>query len=132
EDGLFHRRIKVSARDRAGFHAVGRGPAGPSFHGHRSRPLLAGTAAAAGPVTFAPTNSTGTPPSMSQPTFAKTAPVFVQRLREVTEAYFKVIFLRKTGAPRLYTKTAVLATALVSLYVVLVFFTPASAWLALG
>jgi len=69
---------------------------------------------------------------MPQPTFAKTAPVFFQRLREVTEAYFKENGLRKTGDLRLYTKTAILAAALVSLYVVLVFSTPASAWLALG
>ncbi|HRD53285.1 MAG TPA: fatty acid desaturase, partial [Flavobacteriales bacterium] len=69
---------------------------------------------------------------MQPATFAKTSPVFFQRLREVTEAYFKENNLRKTGDLRLYTKTAVLAAALVGLYVVLVFFTPASAWLALG
>ncbi|MEZ4738727.1 MAG: acyl-CoA desaturase [Flavobacteriales bacterium] len=69
---------------------------------------------------------------MSQTTFAKTPPVFFQRLREVTEAYFKENNLRKTGDHRLYWKTAILLTALVGLYTVLVFFTPASAWLSLG
>jgi linoleoyl-CoA desaturase len=69
---------------------------------------------------------------MVQPTFARTAPVFFQRLREVTEAYFKENGIRKTGDLRLYTKTIVLITALVGLYVVLVFFTPASAWISLG
>ena len=71
-------------------------------------------------------------PAMNQAAFTRTAPVFFQRLREVTEAYFKDNNIRKTGDMRLYTKTAVLAAALVGLYVVLVFFTPASAWLALG
>ena len=70
--------------------------------------------------------------SMTQPSFAKTAPVFFQRLHEVTEAYFKENNLRKTGDMRLYFKTGVLAAALAGLYVVLVFFTPASVWLALG
>lgn len=69
---------------------------------------------------------------MSQPTFAKTAPVFFQRLREVTDAYFKERGIRTTGDIRLYLKTAVLCTALVALYVVLVFFTPASVLLSLG
>jgi linoleoyl-CoA desaturase len=69
---------------------------------------------------------------MSQPTFAKTAPVFFQRLREVTEAYFKENNLPKTGDIRLYAKTVILAVALVALYVVLVFFTPASVWLSLA
>ncbi len=69
---------------------------------------------------------------MSTPTFAKSAPVFFQRLREVTEAYFKENNIRKTGDIRLYAKTAILITALVGLYVVLVFFTPASIWLSLG
>ena len=64
---------------------------------------------------------------MNQAAFAKTAPVFFQRLREVTEAYFKENNIRKTGDMRLYTKTAVLAATLVGLYVVLVFFTPTSA-----
>ena len=57
---------------------------------------------------------------MQPATFAKTAPVFFQRLREVTEAYFKENNIRKTGDLRLYTKTAVLAAALVTLYMVLV------------
>lgn len=69
---------------------------------------------------------------MSQTTFAKTPPVFFQRLREVTEAYFKENNIPKTGDLRLYTKTAVLVAALVGLYIVLVFFTPASAWISLG
>ncbi len=69
---------------------------------------------------------------MSQPTFAKTAPIFFQRLREVTDAYFKENNLPRTGDIRLYAKTAILAAALVALYVVLVFFTPASAWISLG
>lgn len=69
---------------------------------------------------------------MVQPTFARTAPVFFQRLREVTEAYFKENGIEKTGDFRLYAKTIILLSALVALYVVLVFFTPASAWLSLG
>lgn len=69
---------------------------------------------------------------MVQPTFARTAPVFFQRLREVTEAYFKENGIPKTGDLRLYAKTIILITALVALYAVLVFFTPASAWLSLG
>ena len=69
---------------------------------------------------------------MSQTTFAKTPPVFFQRLREVTEAYFKENNLRKTGNSRLYWKTAILLTALVGLYVLLVFFTPSSTLIALG
>jgi len=69
---------------------------------------------------------------MSQPTFARTAPVFFQRLREVTEAYFKENNLKKTGDHRLYWKTAILLTALVGLYTVLVFFTPTSVVLSLG
>ncbi len=68
---------------------------------------------------------------MSQTRFASTAPVFFQRLRETTEAYFKESGLRKTGDGRLYTKTAILLTSLVALYVILVFFTPAYGWLAL-
>lgn len=69
---------------------------------------------------------------MPTPVFQKTAPVFFQRLREVTEAYFQENNIRKTGDLRLYTKTAVLAASLVALYVVLVFFTPGSALLSLG
>jgi len=69
---------------------------------------------------------------MAQTTFAKTPPVFFQRLREVTEAYFKENNLRKTGDGRLYWKTGILMTALVALYVVLVFFTPANGWVSLG
>ncbi|MBS1941441.1 MAG: acyl-CoA desaturase [Bacteroidetes bacterium] len=69
---------------------------------------------------------------MPTASFAKTPPVFFQRLREVTEAYFKENNLRKTGDGRLYWKTVVLLSALVSLYIVLVFFTPASAWLSLS
>lgn len=69
---------------------------------------------------------------MDRTTFAKTPPLFFQRLREVTEAYFKENNLKKTGDGRLYWKTAVLLTALVVLYAVLVFFTPASVWLSLA
>lgn len=69
---------------------------------------------------------------MSQAIFSKTPPVFFQRLREVTDAYFKENNLRKTGDARLYWKTAILLTALVGLYITLVFFTPANTWLALG
>ncbi len=69
---------------------------------------------------------------MPQTTFAKTPPVFFQRLREVTEAYFKENNIRKTGDSRLYWKTAILLTALVGLYVVLVFFTPSSTFFALS
>lgn len=67
-----------------------------------------------------------------RPSFAKTPPVFFQRLREVTEAYFKETGLKKTGDARLYWKTVILISALVTLYVVLVFFTPANTWVALG
>lgn len=70
--------------------------------------------------------------SMSQPIFAKTPPVFFLRLREVTDAYFKENNLRRTGDGRLYWKTAILLTALVSLYILLVFFTPSSIIVALG
>src|SRR5436190_8239347 len=70
--------------------------------------------------------------SMSQTRFVNTAPVFFQRLREVTEAYFKENNLSKTGDRRLYWKTAILLTGLVGLYLVLVFFTPSSAWVSLG
>ena len=69
---------------------------------------------------------------MSNTRFVNTAPVFFQRLREVTETYFKENNLRKTGDRRLYWKTAILLTCLGLLYGVLVFFTPASAWLSLG
>ncbi len=69
---------------------------------------------------------------MSQPIFAKTPPLFFQRLREVTDAYFKENNLRRTGDGRLYWKTAILLTALVGLYIVLVFFTPTSTVLALS
>lgn len=69
---------------------------------------------------------------MPQATFAKTAPVFFQRLREVTEAYFKENGLRKTGNGRLYWKTGILVTSMVGLYVLLVFFTPASAFVSLA
>ncbi len=74
----------------------------------------------------------GTCSHMAQTTFAKTPPVFFQRVREVTEAYFKENNLKKTGDARLYWKTGILITALVGLYVTLVFFTPASVWLSLG
>src|SRR5690606_9304103 len=80
--------------------------------------------------TFAP--SIALHSCMSQTTFSMTPPVFFQRLREVTDAYFKENNLRKTGDARLYWKTAILLTALVGLYITLVFFTPANAWLALG
>lgn len=69
---------------------------------------------------------------MSQTTFARTAPVFFQRLRELTEEYFRENNLKKTGDARLYWKTAILLTGLALLYVVLVFFTPSSAWISLG
>nr|MCU0319661.1 fatty acid desaturase [Flavobacteriales bacterium] len=69
---------------------------------------------------------------MSNPSFAKTPPVFFHRLREVTEAYFRENELKKTGDHRLYWKTIILLAALVTLYVVLVFFTPANTWIALG
>ncbi|MBL0128823.1 MAG: acyl-CoA desaturase [Flavobacteriales bacterium] len=69
---------------------------------------------------------------MTTTTFAKTAPVFFQRLREVTEAYFKENNLRKTGDFRLYSKTIILLVTMATLYVVLVFFTPASVWVSLG
>ena len=69
---------------------------------------------------------------MSQTSFAKVPPVFFQRLREVTDAYFKENGLKKTGDGRLYWKTGILISALAALYVVLVFFTPSSMVLALG
>jgi linoleoyl-CoA desaturase len=69
---------------------------------------------------------------MQRMTFAKTAPVFFQRLREVTEEYFKENNIRKTGDWRLYAKTGILGAALAALYAVLVFFTPASPWLSLA
>lgn len=69
---------------------------------------------------------------MSSTTFAKTPPVFFARLRQATEAYFKENNLKKTGDRRLYWKTAILLTTMVGLYVVLVFFTPPQAWLALA
>lgn len=69
---------------------------------------------------------------MSNTRFVNTAPVFFHRLREVTETYFKENNLRKTGDRRLYWKTAILLTCLALLYVVLVFLTPASAWISLG
>jgi linoleoyl-CoA desaturase len=65
-------------------------------------------------------------------TFAKKPPVFFQRVREVTDAYFKENNLQKTGDARLYWKTVILTASLVALYVVLVFFTPASVLLSLG
>jgi len=68
---------------------------------------------------------------MPQTTFAKTPPVFFQRLREVTDAYFKERGLRTTGDSRLYIKTGVLCAALAALYTLLVFFTPASILLSL-
>lgn len=70
--------------------------------------------------------------AMAKTTFAKTPPVFFQRLRQVTEAYFKENNLRKTGDGRLYRKTAILLSAMVGLYVLLVFFTPANTWVALA
>jgi linoleoyl-CoA desaturase len=81
-------------------------------------------------VIFAPENLRSL--SMPPASFSKTPPVFFQRLREVTEAYFKENNLRKTGDGRLYRKTVILVMALAALYVALVFFTPASPWLALG
>lgn len=69
---------------------------------------------------------------MAQAIFAKTPPVFFQRLRTVTDAYFKENGLKKTGNSTLYLKSAILLTALAALYVVLVFFTPANTWVALG
>lgn len=68
---------------------------------------------------------------MSETKTINPATVFFQRLRETTEAYFKENNLRKTGDGRLYTKTAILLVSLVTLYVVLVFFTPAAVWLSL-
>lgn len=68
---------------------------------------------------------------MPQPTFAPVPPVFFQRLREVTDAYFRENGLRRTGDRRLYWKTAILLSALAGLYVLLVFFTPASPWVSL-
>lgn len=68
----------------------------------------------------------------STATFAKVPPVFFQRLRDVTDAYFKENGLRKTGDARLYWKTVILLSALAGLYAWLVFFTPASAWAALA
>lgn len=69
---------------------------------------------------------------MAQNVFAKTPPVFFQRLREVTDAYFKENNLRKTGNASLYSKTVILMTALAGLYTWLVFFTPSSTLLALA
>ncbi|MEO7081001.1 MAG: acyl-CoA desaturase, partial [Flavobacteriales bacterium] len=69
---------------------------------------------------------------MSQPIFAKTPPVFFQRLREVTDSYFNENNLRRTGDGRLDWKTGILLTALVGLYILLVFFTPSSTFLALS
>ena len=66
------------------------------------------------------------------PRFGTSAPLFFKRLREVTDAYFKENGIRPTGDLRLYLKTVILAIALVGLYVVLVFFTPASVWVSLG
>ncbi|MCB9183001.1 MAG: acyl-CoA desaturase [Flavobacteriales bacterium] len=66
-----------------------------------------------------------------QPSFARTAPVFFQRLREVTESYFKENNISKTGDYRLYLKTGILLVALAALYAVLVFFTPAAWWVSL-
>jgi linoleoyl-CoA desaturase len=64
------------------------------------------------------------------PKFAAQAPLFFQRLREVTDAYFQETGRRRTGDHRLYLKTSVLWTTLVALYVLLVFFTPSSAWVS--
>jgi linoleoyl-CoA desaturase len=69
---------------------------------------------------------------MSRIAFARTAPVFFQRVREVTDAYFKEHGIRPTGDHRLYIKTGILLASLAALYVVLVFFTPASTLLSLG
>jgi linoleoyl-CoA desaturase len=68
----------------------------------------------------------------SSATFAKVPPVFFQRLREVTDAYFKENGLSKTGDARLYWKTVILLSALAGLYTWLVFFTPPSTWAALA
>lgn len=69
---------------------------------------------------------------MPRTTFAPTPPVFFQRLRQVIDAYFRENNLKKTGNARLYWKTAILLTAMVTLYTLLVFFTPGSPWLALA
>ena len=82
------------------------------------------------PGTFAPSIPLSC--SMAQAIFAQTPPVFFQRLRAVTDAYFKENNLKKTGDRRLYWKSAILFTALAALYVLLVFLTPANAWLALA
>lgn len=58
-------------------------------------------------------------------------PDFFPVLRSRIDQYFSQNNISKTGDFRLYSKTIILLTALVSLYTILVFFTPASVLLSL-
>ena len=101
----------------------------PGGHGAGTPPEKVGRTGTRRYICALPDNRTN---AMAQAYFSQTPPVFFQRMRAVTEAYFKETQLKKTGDGRLYRKTAILLSAMVVLYVVLVFFTPANTWLALG
>ncbi|MFM7024150.1 MAG: fatty acid desaturase family protein [Flavobacteriales bacterium] len=55
--------------------------------------------------------------------------VFFAELRERVDGYFKQNKIDQTGNFKLYLKTIVLMTTFIGLYITLVFFTPAYAWL---
>jgi linoleoyl-CoA desaturase len=56
---------------------------------------------------------------------------FFHALREKVDSYFVENNIKKTGDYRLYLKTIILFSTLISLYTILVFFTPAQVWVSL-
>jgi linoleoyl-CoA desaturase len=68
---------------------------------------------------------------MSSVKFNNKDAVFFPSLKQRINQYFESNNIRPTGNLKLYFKTIVLFTLLISLYITLVFFTPANGWVAL-
>lgn len=68
---------------------------------------------------------------MSQIRFNTSNAQFFLALKQKTDQYFKERNIGMTGNYKLYTKTAILITTFIAIYITLLFFTPASTVLAL-
>ncbi len=69
---------------------------------------------------------------MAKIKFNNSDPVFFNTLKQRVDAYFKENNLKATGNYKLYSKTIILSLTLLATYLLMVFFTPASALLSLA
>jgi linoleoyl-CoA desaturase len=68
---------------------------------------------------------------MAKIKFNNSNALFFNTLKSRVDQYFKEKNIQQTGNVKLYAKTAILLTVLITCYITLVFFTPQNGWLAL-